>query len=206
MPVMALFILFDIVIHDPKHPENPSNLALLDVGAGHFSRMEYASGSSLPGSLIAEFASIAREYVHKAHRSRRDDISIPSTWWQSAPTAPIAPVESRRSRNSAGQLASEEQVELQSVSYTPSLTFFVKDIGSAETRRQAQVSSTGFESQTSISMEEALRFPINNTPQGIGDELMVGTDIMHLFNYFIPGIDPVFYQALHEESGFSGSN
>ncbi|KAK3896554.1 hypothetical protein C8A05DRAFT_20490, partial [Staphylotrichum tortipilum] len=69
IPVLALFVLFDLVINNPRHPSTSSNLALLDMAGGHFSRIEYASGGSLPGSLIAEFAHIAREYVNDLHRS-----------------------------------------------------------------------------------------------------------------------------------------
>ncbi|KAF3810886.1 Aurofusarin cluster transcription factor aurR2 [Colletotrichum gloeosporioides] len=65
IPITALFVLFDIVVHDPRQPEVASNLALLDMAAGHFSRIEYASGGTLPGSLIAEFAKIARDYVNE---------------------------------------------------------------------------------------------------------------------------------------------
>ncbi|EXJ89901.1 hypothetical protein A1O3_02968 [Capronia epimyces CBS 606.96] len=63
IPVAALFILFDLIIHNPKHPETGSNLALLHVASGHFSRIEYASCGGLPGSMISEFAFIANEYV-----------------------------------------------------------------------------------------------------------------------------------------------
>ncbi|KAJ3538985.1 hypothetical protein NM208_g5672 [Fusarium decemcellulare] len=66
IPICALFVLFDQVINDPKHADTRSNLALLDIAGGHFSRLEFASGGSLPGSLIAEFAYIAREYVNEA--------------------------------------------------------------------------------------------------------------------------------------------
>ncbi|KAF4976411.1 hypothetical protein FZEAL_6915 [Fusarium zealandicum] len=65
IPICALFVLFDQVVNDPKHADTRSNLALLDIAGGHFSRMEFASGGSLPGSLIAEFAYIAREYVNE---------------------------------------------------------------------------------------------------------------------------------------------
>ncbi|KAL7626533.1 hypothetical protein AAE478_003305 [Parahypoxylon ruwenzoriense] len=64
IPVVALFILFDLVVTNPKHAGTATNLALLDMAGGHFSRIEYASGGSLPGSLIGEFAHIAREYVN----------------------------------------------------------------------------------------------------------------------------------------------
>ncbi|KAL4812201.1 fungal-specific transcription factor domain-containing protein [Aspergillus spinulosporus] len=62
-PLSALMILFDLVIHNPNHPDTTLNLALLDVASGHFSRIEYSSKGVLPGSLISEFAHLAREYI-----------------------------------------------------------------------------------------------------------------------------------------------
>lgn len=63
MPLSAVFILFDFVIHNPTHTETHVNLSLLDITGGHFSLLERASGGSLPTSYIAEFAHIARQYV-----------------------------------------------------------------------------------------------------------------------------------------------
>lgn len=63
MPLSALFILFDFVVHNPSHPETQSNLSLLGIAAGYFYRLEYASGGSLPSSLLSDFAHIARQYV-----------------------------------------------------------------------------------------------------------------------------------------------
>ncbi|CAG8905862.1 unnamed protein product [Penicillium egyptiacum] len=63
LPLSALFILFDFVIHNPTHPETRNNLSLLDVVAGHFSLLDYKSGGFLPASLLTEFAHIARQYV-----------------------------------------------------------------------------------------------------------------------------------------------
>ncbi|KAL2848369.1 hypothetical protein BJY01DRAFT_211920 [Aspergillus pseudoustus] len=63
MPLTALMILFDLVIHNPSHPETSLNLALLDIASGHFSRIEYSSSGALPGSLISEFAHLARQYI-----------------------------------------------------------------------------------------------------------------------------------------------
>ncbi|KAF8847337.1 hypothetical protein BDZ45DRAFT_637155 [Acephala macrosclerotiorum] len=63
MPLSALFILFDFVVHNPTHPQTQSNLILLGVAAGYFCRLEHASGGSLPSSLLSDFAHIARQYV-----------------------------------------------------------------------------------------------------------------------------------------------
>lgn len=80
LPLSALFILFDLVIHNPTHPETASNLALLEVAGGHFSRLEYATGGSLPSSVLAEFAYIARTFV-RTYRVEGNDgstIAVPT--------------------------------------------------------------------------------------------------------------------------------
>ncbi|KAL3451430.1 fungal-specific transcription factor domain-containing protein [Aspergillus insuetus] len=63
MPLSSLMILFDLVINNPSHPETSLNMALLDIASGHFSRIEYSSNGVLPGSLISEFAHLARQYI-----------------------------------------------------------------------------------------------------------------------------------------------
>lgn len=63
LPLAALFILFDFIVHNPTHPETHNNLSLLDVVAGHFSLLDYKSGGFMPASLLTEFAHIARQYV-----------------------------------------------------------------------------------------------------------------------------------------------
>ncbi|CAO2657982.1 Nn.00g072420.m01.CDS01 [Neocucurbitaria sp. VM-36] len=64
-PLAAFLVLFDLVIDNPTHPETTANLALLDVGSGHFSGIEYASQGTLPGSIASEFTQIARAYVRE---------------------------------------------------------------------------------------------------------------------------------------------
>ncbi|KAF4334093.1 hypothetical protein FBEOM_12104 [Fusarium beomiforme] len=65
IPLCALFVLFDHVISSPKSPDIKSNLALLNIAGGHFSRIEFATGGTLPASLISEFTYIAREYINQ---------------------------------------------------------------------------------------------------------------------------------------------
>lgn len=62
-PLAAFLVLFDLVIDNPTHPEISANLAVLDVGSGHFSGLEYASQGTLPGSIASELTQIARAYV-----------------------------------------------------------------------------------------------------------------------------------------------
>ncbi|OLN87214.1 putative transcriptional regulatory protein C530.05-like protein 5 [Colletotrichum chlorophyti] len=115
IPISGLFVLFDIVIHEPRHQDTASNLALLDMAAGHFSRIEYASGGTVPGSLISEFAKIARDYVNELQQPKK------------------------------------------------------------ELHRVVQPSATAPE----VALPGAL----------------MGTDVMGIFNYFLPDLDPMFYQG-----------
>ncbi|CEL04172.1 hypothetical protein ASPCAL05303 [Aspergillus calidoustus] len=68
LPVSAVFILFDLVIHNPRHPESQANLLFLETAAGYFSLVDIASNNALPGSLMAEFPHIARQYYWDAQK------------------------------------------------------------------------------------------------------------------------------------------
>ncbi|UKZ47977.1 hypothetical protein TrVGV298_002213 [Trichoderma virens] len=72
MPLSALFILFDFVIHNPAHPDTRQNLILLDIVSGHFSLLEHVSGGVLPGSYLSRFGNIARQYAEE-FSSQPDD-------------------------------------------------------------------------------------------------------------------------------------
>ncbi|KAH7318101.1 fungal-specific transcription factor domain-containing protein [Stachybotrys elegans] len=65
LPLSAVFILFDFVIHNPSHRESRMNLSVLDKAAGYFSLLSLAAGESLPGEVPAELTRIAREYYWK---------------------------------------------------------------------------------------------------------------------------------------------
>lgn len=68
IPVMAFFVLFDLVIHNPRQQQTAANLALLDVMSAHCNRMDVMSNGALPGDFIGEFAHIARSYVIEVNR------------------------------------------------------------------------------------------------------------------------------------------
>jgi len=63
MPLCAMCILFDLVVHNPAHPETDTNLALLDKAVGYFSRLDYTSGGSIPTSMLSGFSHIAIQFV-----------------------------------------------------------------------------------------------------------------------------------------------
>ncbi|KAJ6028138.1 hypothetical protein N7540_003714 [Penicillium herquei] len=63
VPLSAIFILFDFVIHNPIHAETKSNIALLGVASGYFCRVEFSSNGRLQFSLLSDLAQIARDYI-----------------------------------------------------------------------------------------------------------------------------------------------
>lgn len=63
VPLSALFILFDFIIHNPQHKTTMENLMFLDMVTRYFRIVETASGTALPGSIISDFAGIAQHYV-----------------------------------------------------------------------------------------------------------------------------------------------
>lgn len=64
VPLSALFILFDFVIHNPLHTETKSNVALLGVASGYFCRLELCSDGHLQTSHLSDLAHMARDYIH----------------------------------------------------------------------------------------------------------------------------------------------
>ncbi|GJD04284.1 hypothetical protein ColKHC_13109 [Colletotrichum higginsianum] len=160
IPITALFVLFDIVIHDPQLPDTASNLALLDMAAGHFSRIEFVSGGAVPGSLIAEFAKIARDYVNEIQQSeqRTTDAAKPPT--EVSTTA-----------------AQEPAFELQDSQQAPQ-----PDV------MQMDLSDSGF-----------VDFSFYNGMDQVSPGAPMGTNVMGLFSYFLPDLDPMFYQGLTQD-------
>ncbi|KAL3456124.1 fungal-specific transcription factor domain-containing protein [Aspergillus heterothallicus] len=65
LPLSALFILFDFVIHHPTDSDIHGYLTLLDIVAGHFSQLDYASNGAIPSSHLSEFSHMARGYVQR---------------------------------------------------------------------------------------------------------------------------------------------
>ncbi|PVH71762.1 hypothetical protein DL98DRAFT_434576, partial [Cadophora sp. DSE1049] len=62
LPLVATFILFEFVVHNPTHIETARNLSFLDVSAGYFSRADLISGGDMHGE-ISQFSHIARSHV-----------------------------------------------------------------------------------------------------------------------------------------------
>jgi hypothetical protein len=68
-PIHAFVGLFIYVIGNPKLPSVQSDLALLDVAAGYFGRLEFVTGSKVSLAFGRDIAAIARSVVDKAHGS-----------------------------------------------------------------------------------------------------------------------------------------
>lgn len=64
-----------------------------------------------------------------------------------------------------------------------------------------QMSNPSAQAQTLPGME-ALPFQADDGLYGVANELLMGTDVMDLFNSFIPDIDPIFWQASGQGNGF----
>ncbi|KAK2760058.1 fungal specific transcription factor domain containing protein [Colletotrichum kahawae] len=67
IPMTSFFVLFDLVIHNPRQQQAASNLALLDIAAAHASQLDYVSEGAIPGSVIGEFVHIVRTYVSEVN-------------------------------------------------------------------------------------------------------------------------------------------
>ncbi|CAI0645737.1 unnamed protein product [Colletotrichum noveboracense] len=177
IPITALFVLFDIVVHDPRQPEVASNLALLDMAAGHFSRIEYASGGTLPGSLIAEFAKIARDYVNEIQHGdiRISGLARSSTATQDLGTSLARPPSSRNNMKPM-----EMTLDLSNTMPGDAFT------------------------TTAMTMPSSFAdFSFDNGLDQVSPGALMGTDVMGIFSYFLPDLDPMFYQGLSAEYDFS---
>ncbi|KAF6817819.1 hypothetical protein CSOJ01_02256 [Colletotrichum sojae] len=178
IPITALFVLFDIVIHDPRQPDTASNLALLDMVAGHFSRIEYASGGTLPGSLIAEFAKIARDYVN----------SVPQADFGTANNPIQSSINLQQQASSLGA-----GIDSARVSDMPTDMSNVSSHGTAFPNQNMVINSM----PTSFA-----EFSLDNGLDQLTPGALMGTDVMGIFSYFLPDLDPMFYQGLNEEYDF----
>jgi hypothetical protein len=66
--MFALINIFIVVLETPTAPSNQSDLALLDMAAGHFAQMQVLTSSLLSFPFAREIASLARRTVSNANR------------------------------------------------------------------------------------------------------------------------------------------
>ncbi|KIW94661.1 uncharacterized protein Z519_04638 [Cladophialophora bantiana CBS 173.52] len=179
IPIAALFVLFDFIVHNPNHPETASNLALLHVAGGHFSQIDYASGGALPGSMITEFAFIAAEYTRDVqNRGSKSESSLKQqSTLSSALSWPVLPLNS--GPNPAGY------------SNVPLVGSMVASSQVQDNLDQAfqQLPILQDSANTSSGSMEHLTYPINNHSNYVQDDISMGTNIMDLFGLTVPGVD-----------------
>lgn len=73
VPVSALFLIFDFLVHHPTHPEAIRSLPLLGVAVGYFCRLDYVSGGTLKLSFLADLFQIARSYIQDVRAGLRTE-------------------------------------------------------------------------------------------------------------------------------------
>ncbi|KAL5343241.1 fungal-specific transcription factor domain-containing protein [Aspergillus crustosus] len=68
IPLSALFILFDFVVHHPTDSDIRGCLTLLDIIAGHFSQLDHASNGAIQSSYLSGFSHMARQHVQSVQK------------------------------------------------------------------------------------------------------------------------------------------
>lgn len=170
-----------MIVHHPHQNETASNLALLDIAAGHFSRLEYRSGGTLPGSLISEFSHIARHYVNEAK-------SYDASQLRQQPPVTVPALHSPALSRVAAQDVPQSDNPVPNEDFASQ---FLTPLGQEDRQEQ----------QTYLSGSATLQTPQSGLVNGWIDDCMttdalMGTDVMGIFNNFLPGLDPMFYQGM----------
>ncbi|KAI1616602.1 fungal-specific transcription factor domain-containing protein [Exophiala viscosa] len=75
-PIHALINLFLYILQDPQRPGVQSDLALMDMGAGYFARVQFLTDSEVSISFVREMASLAHEVTEKASRRQASNTGI----------------------------------------------------------------------------------------------------------------------------------
>lgn len=73
-PLWAVICLFVHVLKAPKALSAASDLVLLDVAAGYFSRLEFATQSHMAYPFIKDLPRFARKVVERPDRNRRQQL------------------------------------------------------------------------------------------------------------------------------------
>jgi hypothetical protein len=179
-----MFILFDLVIHNPAHPETELNLSLLDVAAGYFGRFDYATNGAVPAALLSGFAHIANQFVKETRDETRSPTSNTATEAAGAPVSPDSlPDKAQQLRAflslGAGMLSHSRD-------YLKRLMLTFPFVG-PEALRTMTIDE---EQHISASVDPPLSYPSTMTLDGIDplmdEELLAGFDFTNLFGYVMP--------------------
>lgn len=197
IPIMAFFVLFDLVIHNPRQIHTATNLALLDVVKGHCSRMEMISNGAIPGSMVGEFAQIARSYVNEVNGRSPTGLTphAPSEAFQALSTQPLWSLP-------------------QQTDYNVASTDIHKDFSTVSKpitghRQRAVLRRSG------VALTEILQMNLasNSTVMGRMDieapavvhSPLIGTDVMNLFECWLPDLDPMFFHSMSAQNNMDQS-
>lgn len=187
IPLSALFVLFDIVINNPRQPDTYSNLALLDMAAGHFSRLEYRSHGTLPGSLISEFSHIARNYVNSIHSRGAITKNIDNR----EATAQLTQSNTQNnalnsgSANNASGMSSILEETTQPPREVPQQSYRI--LGLEESTSGVQFEMDGLETTESY---------LDSLEGAFTTDTSLGTNVLDLFSSFLPDLDPMLYDGI----------
>lgn len=182
LPLSCLMIIFDLVVHNPEYPETALSLALLDIAGGHFSRLEFASKGTLPGSLLAQFAHLARQYVVDQRQRKRQinqenlsTLSMKSELPSAVPATTLA-IENPQIATQHAASASEEQM------LASSQAFLVPE----------SISTPRWNVGSTDDSENQLFIPLIDDPSYRVEDLgLLGIDLKYLFDFphFNPGTE-----------------
>ena len=75
-PFTGLINLFVHILKYPGLPSAPSDVALMDIVAGHFGRVEYLTSSQLAFPFIREITTLANQMVKKARNRPPEEITL----------------------------------------------------------------------------------------------------------------------------------
>jgi hypothetical protein len=75
-PFTGLINLFVHILKYPGLPSAPSDVALMDIVAGHFGRVEYLTSSQLAFPFIREITALANQMVKKARNRPPEDVPL----------------------------------------------------------------------------------------------------------------------------------
>jgi hypothetical protein len=75
-PFIGLINLFVHILKYPGLPSATSDVALMDIGAGHFGRVEYLTSSQLAFPFIREITSLANKMAKKARNRPPEDVAL----------------------------------------------------------------------------------------------------------------------------------
>lgn len=76
MPISAVFILFDFIVHNPLHPETKQNLSLLGAASGYFCRLEYTSDGKIQSRDVTVLVDIATQYIRDVESTGSRSLSV----------------------------------------------------------------------------------------------------------------------------------